>query len=182
MQRESTSDSNYQTGSDDCLMFQDRICVPKNPEHIQKILHEAHSRCISVHPGSTKMYNDLKQLCLVCQQVKVEHKAPSGLLQPVMIPEWKWDRVTIDFVTGLLVSSKKKDVVWLYIFEIVRLYGVPVSIILNRDPMFTLRFWKKLQEALGTTTFRPQTDGQFERVIQVLEYMLRCCVLEFKGN
>ncbi|KAA3466142.1 integrase [Gossypium australe] len=91
-----------------------------------------------------------------------------------MIPEWKWDRVTMDFVSGLPLSSKKKDAIWvvfdrltksahfipvhtdfsldrlveLYISEIVRLHGVPVSIILDRDPRFTLRFWKRLQEAL----------------------------------
>ncbi|KAA3466611.1 DNA/RNA polymerases superfamily protein [Gossypium australe] len=57
----STSDSKYQIRSNDCLMFRDRICVPKNPELIQKILQEAHSGCVSVHPGSTKMYNDLKK-------------------------------------------------------------------------------------------------------------------------
>ncbi|TYH01312.1 hypothetical protein ES288_A09G048500v1 [Gossypium darwinii] len=119
----------------------------------------------------------------------------------------------MDFVTGLPLISKKKDVAWvmvdrlmksthfipvrtgysldklaeLYIAEIVRLHGVPMSIILNRDSMFTSRFWKKLQEALGTklnfsTAFHPQNDDQSERVIQVLEDMLQCCVLEFKGS
>ncbi|KAA3484738.1 DNA/RNA polymerases superfamily protein [Gossypium australe] len=123
----STSDLEYQIGSDDCLMFRDRICVPKNLELIQKILYKGHSGCLSFYPGNTKMYNDLKQLylwssmkrdisefvarCLVCQQVKAEHQVPSGLLQPVMIPEWKWDRVTMDFVTGLPLSSKKKDAI-----------------------------------------------------------------------
>ena len=61
----------------------------------------------------------------------------------------------------------------LYIREIVRLHGIPISIISDRDPRFTMRFWGKLQEALGTqlnfsTTFHPQTNGQSERVIQVL--------------
>ncbi|KAA3465611.1 integrase [Gossypium australe] len=130
------------------------------------------------------MYNDLKQLYwwsgmkrdISDFQVKAKHQVASGLLLPVMIPEWKWDRVTMDFVSGLPLSSKKKDAIWvvvdrltktthfipihidysldklaeLYILEIVRLHGVPVSIISNRDLMFTLRFWKKLQEALGT--------------------------------
>ncbi|KAA3480039.1 integrase [Gossypium australe] len=89
VQCESNRDSDFHIGFDDCLMFRDRICVPKNFELIQKILQEAHSGCLSVHPGSTKMYNDLKQLywwsrmkrdiskflsrCLVCQQVKAEH-------------------------------------------------------------------------------------------------------------
>ena len=115
---------------------------------------------------------------------------PSGLLQPVMVPEWQWDRVTMDFVTGLPLTLKKKDAIWvivdkltnlayfipvrtdysldrlvdLYISEIVRLHGVQLSIIFDRDPRFTLRFWKKLQEALGTKlsfsiAFHPQTDG-----------------------
>ncbi|KAA3461164.1 Retrotransposable element Tf2 [Gossypium australe] len=203
------------------------VCVSKDDELIRKILHEAHNCCLSVHLGSTKMYNNLKKLywwpgmkrdisefvtkCLICQQVKAKH--PSGLLQPVMVPEWKWNRITMDFVTGLPMTPKMKNVVWvivdrltklthfipvrtdysldklaeLYIAEIVRLHGVPMSIISNRDPRFTSRFWKKLQEALGTklnfsTAFHSQTDGQSERVIQVLEDMLRCCVLEFKGS
>ena len=151
--------------------------------------------------------------CLICQQVKAEHQVPSGLLQPITIPEWKWERITMDFVSGLPLSPKKKDAIWvivdrltksahfipvrmdysldklaeLYISEIVRLHGVPISIISDRDPRFTSRFWDKLQEALGTqlyfsTAFHPQTDGQSERVIQVLEDMLRCCILEFEGN
>ncbi|KAA3473896.1 integrase [Gossypium australe] len=168
---------------------------------LMKILYEAHNGCLSVHPGSTKMYNDLKQLywwsgikrdiskfvsrCLVCQQVKAEHQVPSGLLQPGMIPEWKWHRVTMDFVSALPLSLKKKDAIWfahfipvrtdysldkfaeLYIFEIVRLHGVPVSIISDRDL---------------STAFHPQIEGQSERVIKILEDMLQCCVLEFKGN
>ena len=73
-----------------------------------------------------------------------------------------------------------------YVNEIVRLHGVPISIVSDRDPRFTSRFWKSFQEALGTrlnfsTSFHPQTDGQSERTIQTLEEMLRACVLEFKG-
>ena len=65
----------------------------------------------------------------------------------------------------------------LYVEEIVRLHGVPLSIVLDRDPHFTSRFWNELQSTLGTklkfsTTFHPQTDGQSERLIQVLEDML----------
>ena len=75
----------------------------------------------------------------------------------------------------------------LYISEIVRLHGVPVSIVLDRDPRFTSRFWPKLQRALGTilhfsTAFHPQTDGQSKKTIQTLKDMLRACVLDFKGN
>ena len=75
----------------------------------------------------------------------------------------------------------------LYIKEIVRMHGVPVSIVSDRDPRFTSRFWHSLQKALGTklsfsTAFHPQTNGQSERVIQVLEDLLRACALDLKGN
>jgi len=75
----------------------------------------------------------------------------------------------------------------LYINEIVRLHGIPNSIVSDRDTRFTSKFWKSLQENLGTrlkfsTAFHPQTDGQSERTIQVLEDMLRACVLDFPGS
>ena len=75
----------------------------------------------------------------------------------------------------------------LYVSEIVRLHGIPLPIASGRDPRFTSRFWKELQSALGTrlnfsTAFHPQTNGQYERVIQVLEDMLRGCVLDFPGS
>ena len=75
----------------------------------------------------------------------------------------------------------------LYIREVVRLHGVPVSIVLDRDPRFTTHFWKSFQKAMGTrltmsTTFHPQTDGQSEMTIHVLEDMLRACVLDHKGS
>ena len=75
----------------------------------------------------------------------------------------------------------------IYIYELVRLHGISVSIISDRDPRFTSRLWPSIQQALGTrldmsTAFHPQTDGQSERVIQVLEDLLRACVLEFRGN
>ena len=75
----------------------------------------------------------------------------------------------------------------LYVEEIVRLHGVPISIASDQDPRFTSRFWSSLQDAMGTrlhfsTAFHPQTNGQSERTIQTLEDMLRACVIEFKGS
>ena len=75
----------------------------------------------------------------------------------------------------------------LYIREIVRLHGVPVSIVSNRDPQFTTQFWKSFQKAMGTqlwmsTAFHPQTDGQSEQTIQILEDMLQACILDLKGS
>ena len=103
---------------------------------------------------------------MVCQKVKAEHQVPSGLLQPIKIPEWKWDRITMDFVVGLPLTGMKHDSVWfvvnrltklahflpvrtdyaldklveLYIREIVRLHGITISIILDRDLRFTSIF------------------------------------------
>ncbi|KAA3470516.1 DNA/RNA polymerases superfamily protein [Gossypium australe] len=185
-------DSKFQFGSDGCFLFKDRLCVSKNLELVLKILYEAHRGTMYVHPGSNKMYNDMKKMywwprtkrdisefvskCLICQQVKAEHQVPSGLLQPVVIPEWKWERITMDFVLGLPLTPRKKYGIWVifdwltksthmipirmdfsldklaefYVSEIVRLHGVAVSIISNRYPRFTSRFWNKLLEALGT--------------------------------
>ncbi|KAK8675954.1 hypothetical protein V6N13_034012 [Hibiscus sabdariffa] len=74
-----------------------------------------------------------------------------------------------------------------YIWEVIRLHGIPTSIVSDRDPKFTSRFCKSLQKALGTkvhlsTAFNPQSDGQSERIIQVLEDMLRACVIYFGKN
>jgi hypothetical protein len=134
---------------------------------------------------------DYVRKCLICQQVKAERQKPSGLLQPLPIPEWKWEHITMDFVFKLPRTREKHDGVWvivdrltksahflpvketyklnklanIFIAEIVRLHGAPVSIVSDRDPRFTSRFWMKLQEAFGTqlrfsTAFHPQTDGQ----------------------
>ena len=74
-----------------------------------------------------------------------------------------------------------------YVHEIIQLHGAPVSIISDRDPRFMVHFWKSFQKAMGTqllmsTAFHPQTNGLSERTIQVLEDMLRACVLDFKGS
>lgn len=75
----------------------------------------------------------------------------------------------------------------LYVDKVISQFGTPVSIVFDRDTRFTLKFWLKHQEALGTklhfsTAFHPQTNGQSKRTIQTLENMLRACVLQFKGG
>ncbi|XP_017647900.1 uncharacterized protein LOC108488104 [Gossypium arboreum] len=103
-------------------------------------------------PGLKREVIDFVSKCLTCQQVKVEHQLPSGLLKPVNISLWKWERVTMDFVSELPLTPTKKDskLAKLYVSEIVRLDGIPVSSIFDRDPRFTSQFWRKLHEALGT--------------------------------
>ncbi|KAE8734783.1 hypothetical protein F3Y22_tig00000715pilonHSYRG00195 [Hibiscus syriacus] len=123
---------------------------------------KAHCSPLTMHLGGNKIYQDLKE----------------RYWWPV-----KWENITIDFVTGFPLSSGKNDSIW----EIVRLHGIPISIVFDRDPRFTSRFWKSLQRALGTrlnfsTAFHPQTDGQSERTIHILEDMLRACVLDFSSS
>ncbi|KAL0551646.1 hypothetical protein IC582_010735 [Cucumis melo] len=145
--------------------------------------------------------------------VKAPRQKPAGLLQPLSVPEWKWETVSMDFITGLPRTLRGFTVIWvvvdrltksahfvpgkstyivgkwaqLYMSEIVRLHGVPVSIVSDIDARFTSKFWKGLQTAMGTrldfsTAFHPQTNGQTERLNQVLEDMLRACALEFPGS
>ena len=164
-------------------------------------------------PGMKKDIRRFVSECLTCQLVKAEHQRPAGLLKPLPIPEWKWENVTMDFVTGLPRSARGSNAIWvivdrltksahflpikttftmvqyaeLYIREIVRLHGIPVSIVSDRDPRFTSSFWKSLHSTMGTkllfsTAFHPQTDGQSERVIQILEDLLRACVMDFSGS
>ena len=132
--------------------------------------------------------------CDMCQRVKAEHQRRAGLLQPLQVPEWKWDKIGMYFITGLPRSSRGHDSIWvivdhltkvahfipvnttydgnklasLYIERIVSLHGVPKEIVSDRGTQFTSRFWRKLQEALGTklsfsTAFHPQTGGHTER-------------------
>ncbi|KAL0561652.1 hypothetical protein IC582_002092 [Cucumis melo] len=219
----------FSISSDGGLLFERRLCVPSDSAVKTELLSEAHSSPFSMHPGSTKMYQDLKRVywwrnmkrevaefvsrCLVCQQVKAPRQKPVGLLQPLSIPEWKWENVSMDFITGLPRTLRGFTVIWvvvdrltksahfvpgkstytaskwaqLYMSEIVRLHEVPVSIVSDRDARFTSKFWRGLQTTMGTrldfsTTFHPQTDGQTERLNQVLEDMLRACALEFPGS
>ncbi|GJT72408.1 hypothetical protein Tco_1031694 [Tanacetum coccineum] len=151
-----------------------------------------------------KMYYDLRDMywwpgmkrdiatyvskCLTCSKVKAEHRRPSGLLQQPEIPEWKWDKITMDFITKLPREDYSTEkLAKIYVDEIVARHGVPVSIISDRDGRFMSRCWQTVQKALGTrldmsTAYHPQTDGQSERTIQTLEDMLRACVIDFGGS
>jgi hypothetical protein len=144
--------------------------------------------------------------------VKAEHQKPAGLLQPLKVPDWKWDQIGMDFITGLPRTKSSYDSIWvvvdrltkvahfilvkttytsakladIYIKRIVCLHGVPKSVS-DRGTQFTSHFWKQLHESLGTrlefsTTFHPQTDGQTERVNQILEDMLGACALDYGSS
>jgi hypothetical protein len=158
-----------------------------------------------------KDVEDFIARCLVCQQVKIDHQRTPGELQPLPVPEWKWESVSMDFVVGLPRSRRGNDSIWVivdrltktarfipakvtwkakqladaYVKEVLRLHGVPKTIVSDRDTKFVARFWNELQRAFGTTlnystAFHPATDGQTERTIQTLEDMLRACALDFQ--
>ncbi|GKA88286.1 putative reverse transcriptase domain-containing protein [Tanacetum coccineum] len=219
----------FELRPDGTRCFGNRVWLPRFGGLRDLIMHESHKSKYSIHPGSDKMYQDLKLLywwpnikadiatyvskCLTCAKVKAERQKPSGLLQQPEIPVWKWERITMDFVSGLTRKPSGYDTIWvivdrltksahflpmkktdsmekltqLYLKEVVCRHGVPISIISDRDSHFTSRFWKSLQKALGTnldmsTAYHPQTDGQSERTIQMLEDMLRACVIDFGSS
>ncbi|GKB66521.1 putative reverse transcriptase domain-containing protein [Tanacetum coccineum] len=178
--------------ADGTLCLNGRSWLPCYGDLRTVIMHESHKSKYSIHPGSDKMYQDMKKLywwpnmkadiatyvrkCLTCAKVKAEHQRPSGLLVQPEIPQWKWDNITMDFVTKLPKSSQGYDTIWvivdrltksaiflpmretdpmerlarMYLKEVVTRHGIPVSIICDRDPRFASNFWRSLQKALGT--------------------------------
>ncbi|GJX51195.1 putative reverse transcriptase domain-containing protein [Tanacetum coccineum] len=178
--------------TDGTLCLNGRSWIPCFGDLRELIMHESHKSKYSVHPGSDKMYQDLKKLywwpnmkaeiatyvskCLTCAKVKAEYQKPSGLLVQPVIPVWKWENITKDFITKLQKTSTGQDTIWVivdrltksahflpmketdsmeklmrqYLKEVVLRHGVPVSIISDRDSRFTSHLWKSLNEALGT--------------------------------
>ncbi|GJW09497.1 hypothetical protein Tco_1575324 [Tanacetum coccineum] len=178
--------------ADGTLCLDNRSWLPCYGDMRSLIMHESHKSKYSIHPGADKMYHDLKMLywwpnmkadiatyvskCLTCAKVKAEHQRPSGLLVQPDIPEWKWEKITMDFITKLPKTAAGYDSIWvivdrltksahflpmketdstekltrLYMKEIVARHGIPVSIISDRDSHFTSRVWQSLHKALGT--------------------------------
>ncbi|GJU14146.1 putative nucleotidyltransferase, ribonuclease H [Tanacetum coccineum] len=188
----------FEVRSDGTKCLKGRVWLPLFGGLRGLIMLESHKSKYSIHPGSDKMYHDLKKLywwpnmkadiatyvskCLTCAKVKAEHQKPSGLLQQSEILVWNWERIIMDFISKLPRKPSRYDSIW--VIEIVCRHGVPVSIILDRDPRFTSRFWRSLQKSLGTnldmsTAYHPETDGQSKRTIQTLEDMLRTCMIDF---
>lgn len=166
--------------------FGGRVCVPDVAELKTSILEEGHHSGLSIHPGATKMYHDLKRLflwpgmkkeietfvysCLTFQKSKTEHQKSSVLMKLLSISEWKWDNISMGFVSSLARTIKNCEAIWvvvdkltksahfilmrmdypmeklaeLYIKRIVSLHGIPSSILSDRDPRFTSKFWEGL--------------------------------------
>ncbi|GJY29945.1 putative reverse transcriptase domain-containing protein [Tanacetum coccineum] len=183
--------------ADGTLCLNNRSWLPCYGDLRTLIMHESHKSKYSVHPGSDKMYQDMKQLywwpnmkadiatyvskCLTCLRVKAEHQKPSGLLVQPAIPQWKWENITMDFVTKLPRTQSGNDTIWvivdrltksahflpmretdpmdklakLYLKEVVTRHGIPVSIICDRDPRG--EFGAGDQEAKGGSSLSPSS-------------------------
>ncbi|GJY40557.1 putative reverse transcriptase domain-containing protein [Tanacetum coccineum] len=186
--------------ADRTLCLNGRSWLPCYGDLRTVIMNESHKSKYPVHPGSDKMYQDMKKLywwpnmkadiatyvskCLACARVKVEHQRPLGLLVQPQIPQWKWDNITMDFVTKLPKSKQGHDTIWVIVDRITKsAIFIPMR---ENDPMEKLARMYLKEKALGTsldmrTAYHLETDGQSERTIQTLEDMLRACVIDF-GN
>nr|GEV58922.1 putative reverse transcriptase domain-containing protein [Tanacetum cinerariifolium] len=182
--------------ADGTLCLNSRSWLPCYGNLRSVIMYESHKSKYYIHPGSEKMYQDMRKLYWWPNM-----KADIATC----------DNFTMDFITKLLKSSQGFDTIWvivdrltksahflpirendqmdklarLYLDRIVTRHGTTVSIICDRDGRFTSNFWKTFQKALGTnldmsTVYHPETDGQSERTIQTLEDILRACVIDFR--
>ncbi|GJW09371.1 putative reverse transcriptase domain-containing protein [Tanacetum coccineum] len=185
--------------ADETLCLKNKSWFPCFGDLRALIIHESHKSKYSIHPGSDKMYQDLKKFywwpnmkanittfvskCLTCSKVKIEYQKPSGLLVQLEIPQWKWDNITMDFITKLPKMSNGHDTIREIIDRLTKYaYFLPMK---ETDTMERLTRLS-LQKALGTrldisTAYHSQTDRQSERTIRTLEDMLRACVIDF-GN
>ena len=155
-------------------------------------------------PNMKKTVHEYVTSCHECQMVKPSHQRVPGLLQPLPIPSKPWECISMDLITALPMTSNGHDAIFtivdrfskmchfipttsnvdapslasLFLSHILKLHGLPKSIVSDRDPRFTGAFWKTLHEHLGTTlsfstAYHPQTDGQSERANRTIEQMLR---------
>ena len=181
---------------DKILRHKGQVYIPDSGELRKTVLQEMHNVPYAGHPGYHKtlaavrkeyfwlgMKKDIENYiarCMECQRVKVEHRHPTSLLQPLPIPEWKWEVVMIDFITALPRTNRQHDSIMvvvekltkathfilvksthkaanieeIYMKEIARLHGVPKAIVSDRDSKFTSNFWKGLFKEFRTNLNR----------------------------
>jgi transposase InsO family protein len=174
------------------VWFGQRLVIPQDPDLKKEILDEAHLSKVTIHPGSTKMYRDLRENfwwsnmkgeiaeyvsgCDTCQRIKASHLKTIGQMQPLSIPAWKWDDISMDFIVGLPLTPRKPDSIWvivdrltktthfitvhttysaeryveIYVDLKVRLNGVPKTILSDRGTQFVARFGAQVHESLGS--------------------------------
>nr|GEW69841.1 putative reverse transcriptase domain-containing protein [Tanacetum cinerariifolium] len=171
---------------DESLYFIDHIWVPLVGGMRMVIMDEGHKSRYYVHPGVDKMYHDLHDMywcprmkrdiaiyvskCLTYAKVKAEHQRPSSLLQQPELPEWKWDKITMELITKLPRSKSRHDAIWV----IVDILTKSAHFLAIREDLSTKRLARLYIDEI--------MDGQSESMIQTLEDMLRACVIDFSGS
>ena len=205
------------------LREEERMCIPDIPEIKTILLQEAHDSALAGHPGLDKTYTRLSKIaywpnmrkhvekyvksCHTCRVSKIQTTKPSGLLQPLPVPDRPWTHITMDLIINLPRTERQNDAIAVFVDRfskaahfvacrsscsapdladlffknVIRLHGLPLSIVSDRDPRFCSQFWTYLFARLGTrldmsTAYHQQTDGQSERTIQTLEQYLRVFV------
>jgi hypothetical protein len=134
----------FRENTEGMLWFKERLVVTGREALKKKILDEAHTSRYSIYPRSTKMYHDLRQQfwwtrmkreaaryvskCDICRKVKDDYMKPRGLLQPLSILEWKWDDISIDFIVGLPMTTRKFDLIWVIVDQLSKsVHFIPVN-------------------------------------------------------
>ncbi|MCH81804.1 hypothetical protein A2U01_0002597 [Trifolium medium] len=202
------------------LLYEGRLVISNKSMLIPTLLEEFHSTPHGGHSGFYKTYRRLAanvywigmkgiiqeyvRKCDVCQRQKYMATSPGGLLQPLPIPDWIWEDISIDFITGLPKSKgfeailvvvdrlskyshfiplkhpyTANSIAEVFCKEVVKLHGVPLSIVSDRDPIFISSFWKELFKLQGTklkmsTAYHPESDGQTEVVNRSPSVLARC--------
>ncbi|WVZ64213.1 hypothetical protein U9M48_013773 [Paspalum notatum var. saurae] len=169
------------------VWYKNRICVPDVDSIKKLILSEAHDTAYSIHPGSTKMYHDLKErfwwygmkravaeyvaVCDTCQRVKAEHQRPAGLLQPLKIPEWKWEEISMNFIVGLPRTQKGYNSIWVVVDRLTKVaHFIPVN---------TTYSGARLAELYISRIHITPDRWSTERTNQILEDMLRAVFVRY---
>src|SRR5262249_36144494 len=121
----------FHMDEEDVMRYRGRICVPEQGDLKKELLKEAHYSSYSIYPGRNKMYYDLKKLywwnnmkkeiaeyvskCHTYQMINIEHRRPAGELKPLPLPQWKWEHITMDFMSALPRTRDKYDSVWVIV-------------------------------------------------------------------
>ncbi|GJW28014.1 putative reverse transcriptase domain-containing protein [Tanacetum coccineum] len=188
-------DEQMEHRSDRALYYMDRIWVPLTGGIRTLIMDEAHKLRYSVHPRADKIYYDLRDMywwpgmkkdialyvskCLTCSKVKAEHQRPFGLLQQPEIPEWKWERIAMDFITKFPRIGSGHDSIWVIMNRLTKAaHFLPIHKDFKMDRLARLY----LNEIVARHGVPISTDGHSERTIQTLEDMFRACVINFGGS
>ncbi|GJX52411.1 putative reverse transcriptase domain-containing protein [Tanacetum coccineum] len=195
-------DKQFERKEDGGLYLDERIWVPVYGNLRTLIMNKAYTTTYYVHPGADKMYYDLRDLywwpgikkdialyvskCLACSKVKAEHQKPLGLLQQPEISKWKWENITMDFITKLPRTNSRHDAIWVIVDRLTK-SALFLAVCEDYKTEKPAGLYINEIKALGTQldlkiAYHPQTDGQSERTIQTLEDMLRACAINFGGN